>query len=78
MALRVLGVARIKQWDSVWGSVVKIVTNVGTVELDDTRVSFDEAIVSAKSGLAHLPCWPAASWVNISQGVDEVCLVTGN
>jgi len=44
LALRVMGVARIPKWESVWGSIVKIVTPVGTIELDDTRIAFEDTL----------------------------------
>ncbi|KAG2446347.1 hypothetical protein HXX76_000934 [Chlamydomonas incerta] len=44
VALVVQGVARVPDADSVWGTVVHIITAAGTITLDDTVVRFEEEI----------------------------------
>ncbi|KAG2440681.1 hypothetical protein HYH02_010260 [Chlamydomonas schloesseri] len=52
VALVVQGVARVPDADSVWGTVVHIITAAGTITLDDTVVRFEEGIapVFVKAG----------------------------
>ncbi|KAG2425893.1 hypothetical protein HYH02_014894 [Chlamydomonas schloesseri] len=52
VALVVQGVARVPDPDSVWGTVVHIITGAGTITLDDTVIRFEEGIapVFVKAG----------------------------
>ncbi|KAG2452153.1 hypothetical protein HYH02_003185 [Chlamydomonas schloesseri] len=54
LALMVNGVARVPKDDSVWGSVVRIISSAGTLTLDDTIVHFssDVAPIFAEAGFA--------------------------
>ncbi|KAG2425078.1 hypothetical protein HXX76_013987 [Chlamydomonas incerta] len=54
VALMVNGVARVPKDDSVWGSVVRILSSAGTLTLDDTIVHFssDVAPIFAEAGFA--------------------------
>lgn len=54
MALLVNGVARVPKDDSVWGSVVRILSSAGTLTLDDTTVHFssDVAPIFSEAGFA--------------------------
>ncbi|PNW77055.1 hypothetical protein CHLRE_10g420450v5 [Chlamydomonas reinhardtii] len=54
VALVVQGVARVPDADSVWGTVVHIITAAGTITLDDTVVRFEQEIapVFVRAGFA--------------------------